>query len=878
MRVPPTSGDEVGELTRAFNEMGESLQQKERISSAFGRYVSDYVLNQLLESPGRRDARRHRARGHDPVRRHPPLHAPLRGHEGERRRRAAERRVPARLRPHPRARRHDRQVHRRLGDGLLRRAGARPRPPAAGGARRDRDRGSARRARATRRQRRGARRDRHRHPHRHRRRRQHRLGPAHRLHRGRRRGERRRTGSRSSRAPREILVSEAVQRRVRGAVRLRFEGERQLSGRVEPVHVYSVDWSTAPRRPAATPEWRAVARIATALRRRRCSRPPARRRSSSASAATARAIRAARSRSGATSAGRRPRVPEAAPPHRRGRGGVPAARRPLREARASTTRAQGRLAESMLNYRLALELQPEDAATLAHVQELARDARERRSARRRRRCASTSTPSSSAPRAATSRRCARSTPSTRSSRRPRGRSRTRCAAEVEERIARGRRGFTSGDYAERAHGLRAGARARPGATSRRSGYLVLHRRNPRRRGAPHRRARGAVRRRGRGAAAARGDALVQASDVEIRAEGQHQNALAADARTIPTRRSARTCARSSRRRTMREAARHLAELRARARPEVPRLIETGRQQVSSRRISRARSTLWRRALLIDPGNQEARAVRRARRAAAPEPRAAALRAAGRGRAAVTVRARASLLAPRLALGVGRSRGLRLRPRLEARARVLRDAEAPERALLRERRPRAPGGAEGLRALCGRAARDAAAAGIRCSTGDVGGYVVERALRDRRALPARRRRRRTASRRRSSTAAPTSRRRLKRAGAPPTSATATPTTTACAPSTRAGHLGAQPSPLSASDDRAPRAAPRFRIYSQLSRARSRSPCDPSGDPTVAGYAIYAEPERERRPSCRSRSSTAASPRPGSTAASATCASSTTASRR
>ena len=51
VRVPPTSSDEVGELTRAFNEMGESLQQKERIQRAFGRYASDYVLNALLESP-----------------------------------------------------------------------------------------------------------------------------------------------------------------------------------------------------------------------------------------------------------------------------------------------------------------------------------------------------------------------------------------------------------------------------------------------------------------------------------------------------------------------------------------------------------------------------------------------------------------------------------------------------------------------------------------------------------------------------------------------------------------------------------------------------------------------------------------------------------
>jgi class 3 adenylate cyclase len=41
--------------------------------------------------------------------------------------------------------------------------------------------------------------------------------------------------------PSQILVSEAVQRRVRAALRLRFEGERQLSGRLEPVHVYSVE-------------------------------------------------------------------------------------------------------------------------------------------------------------------------------------------------------------------------------------------------------------------------------------------------------------------------------------------------------------------------------------------------------------------------------------------------------------------------------------------------------------------------------------------------------------------------------------------------------------------------------------------------------------
>jgi class 3 adenylate cyclase len=51
VRVSPTSRDEVGELTRAFNKMGDALQQKERIQNAFGRYVNDYVLSQLLEGP-----------------------------------------------------------------------------------------------------------------------------------------------------------------------------------------------------------------------------------------------------------------------------------------------------------------------------------------------------------------------------------------------------------------------------------------------------------------------------------------------------------------------------------------------------------------------------------------------------------------------------------------------------------------------------------------------------------------------------------------------------------------------------------------------------------------------------------------------------------
>lgn len=49
--LPVRSRDEVGVLTRAFNEMVEGLRQRDFIRSAFGRYVSPEVARALLESP-----------------------------------------------------------------------------------------------------------------------------------------------------------------------------------------------------------------------------------------------------------------------------------------------------------------------------------------------------------------------------------------------------------------------------------------------------------------------------------------------------------------------------------------------------------------------------------------------------------------------------------------------------------------------------------------------------------------------------------------------------------------------------------------------------------------------------------------------------------
>ena len=176
--------------------------------------------------------------------------------------------------------------------------------------------------------------------------------------------------------PGEILVSEAVQRVVRAAARLRFEGERQLSGREEPVHVYSVEIdgrgaSAEPRSPPA--RMRASPRTA---RPRAAPRPRCVTLACTSPAERGERLYREGDRLGALEIWRA--IPENARAY-------PAVQQriPLVEAefqrlvvrykqRARYFESKGRLAESILNDRLALELQPDDAATLARVQALAR--------------------------------------------------------------------------------------------------------------------------------------------------------------------------------------------------------------------------------------------------------------------------------------------------------------------------------------------------------------------------------------------------------------------------------------------------------------------------------------------------------------------------
>jgi adenylate cyclase len=51
MQLPITTSDEVGHLTRAFNDMVKSLSEKELIKEAFSRYVSRQVAGLILSDP-----------------------------------------------------------------------------------------------------------------------------------------------------------------------------------------------------------------------------------------------------------------------------------------------------------------------------------------------------------------------------------------------------------------------------------------------------------------------------------------------------------------------------------------------------------------------------------------------------------------------------------------------------------------------------------------------------------------------------------------------------------------------------------------------------------------------------------------------------------
>lgn len=263
--------------------------------------------------------------------------------------------------------------------------------------------------------------------------------------------------------------------------------------------------------------------------------------------------------------------------------------------RARYYERRGRLAESVLNYRLALKLQPNDGATLDHVQELVRVLATKRAeaerdfllsfeagdlARAHVHLGALLALDPFSPEATTHERQLETALTTR----------------LERLLARGRRGFSAGNLNGAEGAFRAVLELEPENESA-QGYLAYIAR------AREEEASAAQFPSAGPTALIREPRDVSATDAEIRAEGFYRNALAAESsgdafaaiafdeaalRENPGHARART---------------HLHALRRRLAPQVSDLVRAGRDHFQEEDLQAALDQ-WRRALLIDPGHKE----------------------------------------------------------------------------------------------------------------------------------------------------------------------------------------------------------------------------------------------------------------------------------
>ncbi|MFQ5417382.1 MAG: tetratricopeptide repeat protein [Myxococcota bacterium] len=267
--------------------------------------------------------------------------------------------------------------------------------------------------------------------------------------------------------------------------------------------------------------------------------------------------------------------------------------------RARYFEAKERLAESILDYRLALKLQPDDAETMAHVQELARVVASRKALRRAQfRSASEAGDLGAAREQLEQLRILDPfDPDIQTDERQLV---DALRLAVTRELTAGRRQFMAGNHDSARRHFRSVLELDPDNESA-QGYISYI--------ATIRRERESAT--GRSATFASQEGF--ASDAEIRAEGFYQNALAAQRRGkfySAIRHDLRALQAF---RDHAEARGHLRAMRRRLSGGVDSLIEAGRNAYREEDLQTALE-LWTRALLIDPRNERARAyVDRARR-------------------------------------------------------------------------------------------------------------------------------------------------------------------------------------------------------------------------------------------------------------------------
>jgi tetratricopeptide (TPR) repeat protein len=254
--------------------------------------------------------------------------------------------------------------------------------------------------------------------------------------------------------------------------------------------------------------------------------------------------------------------------------------------------ARGRLAESILDYRLALALRPDDAETLDHVQALARTLAARKAelttdynaafeasdlASARQRLDELQTLDAFDPALETDARQLHDA----------------LREEISRRLAAGRAGFGAGNYAAAQRSFRATLALDPQNESAR-GYLsyiatILQETTDSDEPPAAFEVPGGF-----------------ASDAQIRAEGFYQNAIASE-RTGDLYAAIRHDNRALRADSKHANARaHLGSVRARLADDVDRLIEAGRSAFREEDLQSALD-LWRQALLIEPENERTQA-------------------------------------------------------------------------------------------------------------------------------------------------------------------------------------------------------------------------------------------------------------------------------
>lgn len=270
------------------------------------------------------------------------------------------------------------------------------------------------------------------------------------------------------------------------------------------------------------------------------------------------------------------------------------------QQRARYYEEKGRLAEAVLDYRLALRLAPGDAAALSHVQELVRRLAKARGELLAEFTAAFERQDLAAARVhmASLRNLDPFSPEVNDGQHHLSEA---LASRIESALAQGEASFASEDLDAAARSFEQVLELDPQSPSARGYLAYIERSRSEDRALERAPATGASE---QPPQSARRGPRVRASDPEIRAEGFLQNALVAEAAGDPVqaiRYDQAALAADPRHVGARS---HLAALRRALAPQVPGLIEAGRRDYQREDLQAALDQ-WQRALLIDPGNTEA---------------------------------------------------------------------------------------------------------------------------------------------------------------------------------------------------------------------------------------------------------------------------------